>query len=364
MAATSRAWVFTWNNPPEDAYAQFEARRSQIHCINIGREVGATGTPHLQGHLVMRTSCRLASLVRMFPGVHFEPRRGSEQQAREYTEKEGHPDRLDWDDRSQGSRSDLAAVAALVAVNPRVGVRAVAAQMPTSYMKYHAGVAALSRALLPRPPQHLVRHVSWFFGPTGTGKSFSAMSAAAALADESNIFRWTIHNLKFCGEYAGQQYVIIDELRSNWEHFTFARLLTLLDAYQCEVEVKGGQVPWCATHVWITTPLHPADFVTDDERRGNPQAVAQLTRRITNISHFADVYVPPSPVLAPPCPPTPPVTPALLPFPCVDSSDGVALVLPRRVPVSMFDLQHAEFSVTDSDSDTPTQRVRAFVSDR
>jgi len=303
----SRAWIFTWNNYPGNAFELLSAQRNLIISINVGREVGASGTPHLQGHLVLKKPCRLSALVKLFPGVHFEVRRASEAAAIEYTEKEGDPDRLDWDDRQQGARSDLSAVAAIISANPRVGLRAVASQLPTMFLKFHSGVNALSRALLPLPPMFSPRNVKWFFGPSGTGKSFTALQEAMALAPEDNIFRWTIQNLKFAGDYAGQQFVIIDELRTTWEHFTFARLLTLLDAYRCEVEVKGGQVPWCATHIWVTTPLHPHDFITDDERRGNPQAVTQLTRRIATVGEFNVVH--PSAQAVPFCPDSAPPSP-------------------------------------------------------
>lgn len=288
-----RSWVFTWNNPPADAYDILRAARARFHACFVGREVGAGGTPHLQGVLISKTPCRLGSLTRDFPGVHFEVMRGTEAQAVEYTKKEGHPDRLDWDDRAQGSRSDLQAMAAIVQANPRTGVRTVATQMSTTFVKYHGGITALSRALQPVPPMKGTRHVSWFFGPTGTGKSHTALDEAidAAGGDDTNVFRWTVANFKFPGNYAGEEYVIIDELRSCWEHFTFGRLLSLLDRFRCEIEVKGGQLYWAPKRVWITTPLHPQDFVTDEERRGNPECIRQLLRRIHVIREFRDFYV-------------------------------------------------------------------------
>lgn len=290
---TSRNWVFTWNNYPTDAFARLEAQRALFAACFVGQEVGS-GTPHLQGVLVSRKPCRMAALRRLFPHVHFDVMRGTEKQAVDYTKKEGG-ERLDWDDRAQGSRTDLAAMCAAVQANPRVGVRVVAATMSASFVKYHAGVTALARHLQPVPAFFAPRNVKWFWGATGTGKSYTALQEALSLADdEHNVFRWTVHNLKFPGSYNGEQYVVLDELRSDWEHFTFARLLTLLDAYRCEVEVKGGQMFWAATHVWVTTPLFPDDFITDTERRGNPNATRQLRRRIGQIREFTEFYEPPT----------------------------------------------------------------------
>lgn len=341
----SRSWVFTWNNPPPDAYDRLTATRVCFHAMFVGREVGAGGTPHLQGVAISKKPCRLASLVRMLPGVHFEVMRGTEAQAVEYTRKEGNPDRLEWDDRAQGSRTDLAAVTALVQSNPRLAVRAVASQMPAAFVKFHQGVKALAHALQPTPPlRGPIPDVFWFYGRTGCGKSHTALEEAVDRAggDESNVFRWTIPNFKFPGNFNGEEYVVIDELRSTWEHFSFGRLLTILDRFRCETELKGGQLYWAPKAIWVTTPLHPQDFVTDEERRGNPVCIAQLLRRITEIREFTHQYVHPPPAQAPdppspvdegqPRPYTPPLPRVPTQCPSSDESDGAfrARMLVRR----------------------------------
>lgn len=372
---TSRSWVFTWNNYPADAYDQLLANRANFHACFVGKEVAASGTPHLQGVLIAKKPCRLGFLTRLLPNVHFEVMRGSEAQAVAYTKKEGNPDRLDWDDRHQGSRTDLAAVTALVQANPRIAVRAVAQAMPTSFVRFHGGVTALARALLPVPPFFSKRHVKWFYGPTGCGKSYNALREAIAAAggDESNVFRWTVRNLKFPGNYNGEEYVVIDELRTVWEHFTFSGLLTLLDDYRCETELKGGQVFWAPKMVWITTPLHPHEFITDEERRGNPQAIRQLSRRIDEVRLYDVPYEPPPPPDDHICPdsdpdvgqpvrhaPTPPLPRAGPPLPPTQPSDPVsepdedAESMLRRAAAFRATVRAAglpEDPITDSDSD-------------
>lgn len=300
-----RSWVFTWNNYPADAYDQLTALRSRFHFMAVGKEVGGNGTPHLQGVLIARNPCRLAALHRLLGQCHFEVMRGSERQAVDYTKKdlinnnEANPlrhDRLDWDDRHQGSRTDIAAAAALVAANPRTALRRVASEMPVTYMKMHAGVKALALALIPLPERIRNVEVFWFWGDTGSGKSFAAEDEAlvAAGGDPSNVYRWTIQNLKWAGTYAGQQFVVFEELRPSWAEYSFSRLLVLLDKLQCEVETKGGQVPWCALKVWITTPLQPDAFFTHEEYQVNPSGLGQLLRRITGSRHFVGRWQPPA----------------------------------------------------------------------
>lgn len=314
--------MFTWNNPPADAYIQFQALREHISVINIGQEQGASGTPHLQGHLVLKSPRRLSQLVAWFPGCHFEPRRGSEIQAREYTEKEGNPDRLDWDDRKQGHRTDLAAMTAIVAANPLAAARNVAAEMPHLYVKFHSGVNALARALL-KPTDLIVhREVNWHYGPTGTGKTHTALQEAQASAvSDDDIFVWSLPNLKFAGSYCGQSHVIIDELRTNWEHFSFSSLLSLLGNSRHEVEVKGGTVAWRALKIWVTAPVAPQHFCA---LVGDP--IEQLLRRITTVRLFDVPYMQAPPVAPPAHVGTPPlyIPPHAV---CPDSEDDNAPVV-------------------------------------
>jgi len=333
IRATSRSWVFTWNNYPVDAYSVFEAQRADlISCINIGREVGASGTPHLQGHAVFKRAMTLRSLQRIFPGaIHWEVRRGTEQQAVDYTRKDGDADRLDWDDRAQGSRSDLKAMAALVQADPVIAVTQVAQQMPEMFIKFHSGVAALQRALLGATPLHILRNVRWHHGPTGTGKTYTATAEACALAgDPARVFVWSTPNLKFAGSYAGQEYVVIDELRTNWEHFSFSGLLSLLGNSRHEVEVKGSTVPWRATHIWVTAPVEPRFFCS---LVGDP--IEQLLRRINSVRVFDVPYHEQAAAAAPP-PVAPSATASLGPTQIVSDSDSDADSLrglvPRRSP--------------------------------
>lgn len=321
----SRSYVFTWNNYPADAYDLLTVLRPRCHLMAVGKEVAASGTAHLQGFLIMKSPCRMGSLIRQFPGVHFEVKvtNSSEKQCVDYTKKEGNPDRLDWDDRQQGSRTDLAAVCDVIKTNPRIAVRAVAAQFPTTFVKYHAGISALTRALQPVGALHTQRHVCWFFGDTGCGKSYTAVEEALAAAggDASDVYRWTITSLKWAGSYSGQRYVIIDELRPDWDGFSMAALFGLLDQYAHEVEIKGSQVSWAATHIWITTPLTPQDFFSQyNAVKKFREESQQLIRRLHDIRAFTIPYVAPAPsAWTPPavCPdsepdqPPPSVTPPL-----------------------------------------------------
>lgn len=107
---TSTRWVFTLNNYSEDDEQRIGdfLNGSEVRYGVYGREVASTGTPHLQGFLILHQACRLSYLRANFhQGAHYERARGSSRQASDYCKKE-----LDFDEfgefpAEQGKRSDL-----------------------------------------------------------------------------------------------------------------------------------------------------------------------------------------------------------------------------------------------------------------
>lgn len=103
-------WCFTLNNPtfaPDDLPT---APREKYVCWQ--REEAESGTIHLQGYLECSAKQRLSALKRWLPRAHFEPRRGTAAQARDYAMKEdtrltGPWERGVFEDLTAGKRTDL-----------------------------------------------------------------------------------------------------------------------------------------------------------------------------------------------------------------------------------------------------------------
>lgn len=87
-------WCFTYNNYTEDDVARLESlggnlERSGLRYLVFGREVGESGTPHLQGYCIFTSRRRLRSLRELIgERGHFEVSRGTPQQASDYCKKE------------------------------------------------------------------------------------------------------------------------------------------------------------------------------------------------------------------------------------------------------------------------------------
>lgn len=95
----SKNWVFTWNNYDNGTLEHLYNRLEQdANKYVIGKEVGESGTPHIQGWVVFKVRKRPIEWAKI-PGIHWERQVGTDEQASEYCMKDG-------DFRSKGINTD------------------------------------------------------------------------------------------------------------------------------------------------------------------------------------------------------------------------------------------------------------------
>lgn len=204
---------------------------AQDHCIYMiyGKEVGESGTPHLQGFMQLKTRLRITQLRKLGMKCHMEVRskKSTPQEASDYCKKEG--DYVEYGMlQNQGKRTDLERVTELIKEGSTL--QHVAEECPESYIKFHRGIAALKLAL-DRPYDHDDVRGYWFYGPPGTGKSRTARdeNPGAYLKPQS----------KWFDGYAGEEAIILDDLDTNvLGHY----LKIWADRYACTGETKGGTI--------------------------------------------------------------------------------------------------------------------------
>lgn len=92
-SAKSR-WVFTLNNWTQAELDALLRHANTFKYLIVGKETGASGTPHLQGFFILPPNLRFRlAQVRNLPGLrraHFEPARGTSLQASQYCKKDGN----------------------------------------------------------------------------------------------------------------------------------------------------------------------------------------------------------------------------------------------------------------------------------
>lgn len=162
--ARARAWCFTLNNPSFPA-CDLPSHDDERYCSWQLERGDAAGTPHIQGYAEFTKPLRLSAVKQWLATAHFEARRGTREQAREYTRKDatrepgeesGPFERGDFGAGSQGTRNDLAAA---VTALREGGIKRVAQDCPTSYVKFHKGLKALAKELeeAPKDPDFVPR---------------------------------------------------------------------------------------------------------------------------------------------------------------------------------------------------------------
>ncbi len=92
--SASKRWCFTWNNYSEEQFVQLVQVFGLMELDGadwiIGREVGESGTPHLQGYVRAKKRWRPSQLGNWWNKAHWEKCKGTHEQNVKYCAKEGN----------------------------------------------------------------------------------------------------------------------------------------------------------------------------------------------------------------------------------------------------------------------------------
>jgi len=277
------AWCFTLNN-----YSDVEREEIQAFICDscsygcFGKEVGANGTPHLQGYFKLRKRDRLLHLKNSFSATaHLEPAGGSPWSNRQYCSKDGDF----WESgvtptAPRKTQDDIARAFRLAVVAGPDAVTQFAADHPGSAL--FSGHNLLRNTLsftrpLPRPNVS----VEWIYGAPGVGKSRTAHERfPGGFVKEPRTKWWSGYML--------ESEVIIDDFGPKG--IDINHLLRWFDRYPCWVESKGGMVPLLAEQFVVTSNFSPEECFKDDDGGPHPQLPA-LRRRI-RVTHMLQFPVP------------------------------------------------------------------------
>jgi len=278
LMSQHRNWCFTINNPTTD---QLFKSQTQIKLCTASLEVGESGTVHYQGYLELKTSRSLNQTKALFTDewVHLEQRRGSKNQAMEYSLKTyttvlKESDSLcnNWNDTTfniptidlpstpthvitiglDGSYKELMSTLQekktkkqrLTILKDKIlngsDELDIANEDFELWVKYNKAFSHYR--LLCSTPRKQKTKVFVVQGPTGVGKSYWARQ------QDANAY-WKPRNNWWDG-YTNQNTVIIDEFY-GW--LPYDLLLRLGDEYPLQVECKGGSINFNSKKLIITT---------------------------------------------------------------------------------------------------------------
>lgn len=273
-----RPYVFTLHNLTDDRLAVIEEvlNEERFEYVIVGRETcPTTQREHLQGYFKLKNAATWVNVKRLFGDelndIHLERAKGSPSQNYEYCSKEKNIFMEKGDrPKGQGNRSDLDDAIAVVTER---GLTALATEMPRQFVLHHRGFAALEQRLITKRTEPPQVYVLW--GPTGTGKSYWARK----LTDDP--FVWHPQLGTWFDGYCGQEHAIFEEFRGQ---IPFGMVLSLLDRYDCRVQVKGGSTEFRCRKIFFTSPAPPEEWF--QTLASNDGQVNQLKRRITRVIHL------------------------------------------------------------------------------
>lgn len=244
--------------------ARFKEAAGDCEYAVVGKEVGESGTPHLQGFLYYRNARSFASVKKALPGGHIEAANGNIEQNARYCEKDGEFVTFGIKPK-QGKRSDLDAVRDIL---KETGSMAQVCETATSYQAAKMGEMILKYNEQPRA--YGARRVVWHWGDTGTGKTYKVYK------DHPEVF--CPMSFKWWDGYDGHKVVLLDDIRGDF--CKFHEILMLTGERPFRVESKGGSRQAIYDTIYITSPFHPSDLWQTIEDK------SQLLDRIDQIVHF------------------------------------------------------------------------------
>lgn len=252
--AQSRAWVFTLNNHSSvDVPRTIECK----YCI-WQEEQGEQGTKHLQGYVYFGGSKRLSTLKKILPTAHWEIRRGTHEQAKEYCSKEDSRISGPYEfgeepvTTGQGSRSDL--VSLKRSLDQGSTDQQIWEEHFPTMVKYYKGVNEYKRVKQMADARSEKTVCIVLFGGTGSGKTYTVQK------NFPNAY-WVSKPPKgsplWMDGYDGRSPVAIDEFY-GW--LPYDLLLRMCDAYPLQLPTKGGHTGFAPKFIIFTSNKPPEQW--------------------------------------------------------------------------------------------------------
>lgn len=150
----AKRWCFTINNyTPAEQQAILDSADNFDYLV-VGRELGDSGTPHLQGFLILQTKLRLRN-VKALPGfqrAHLEVARGTPKEASDYCKKDSDFSEFGTLPSGQGKRSEFDTLKEWIKSQDTTPThRDLAERFPSLWGRYRSSVLSFLELFGPRP---------------------------------------------------------------------------------------------------------------------------------------------------------------------------------------------------------------------
>lgn len=146
-----KRWCFTLNNYSDEEFSRILEIPSKY--LVVGKEVGESGTPHLQGFIIFETNQRFNHVKNLIgTRAHLEVARGTSQQASQYCQKDGNFEERGSLPDNSGKRSDWERYRSWILDLGRCPTRReLVAEFPSLYARYYTRCIEIALLSLPPP---------------------------------------------------------------------------------------------------------------------------------------------------------------------------------------------------------------------
>jgi hypothetical protein len=225
-----RNFVFTCNNYTDADEDRLKGLDTKYICW--GREVGESGTPHLQGFVTFPNAKKFKQVIKLMPGCHIEIAQTIEP-AIAYCRKEG----VFFE---QGTKPMNQADKGLKGKEHWEQVLSSAKQGnlddidAKTLISHYGTLKQIAKDYATKPPDLEECCGLWLWGEPGTGKSYSARN------DYGDYYLKETN--KWWDSYQGEDTVIVDEVELMTGKIMGHYLKKWADRYSFDAEVKGSKL--------------------------------------------------------------------------------------------------------------------------
>lgn len=227
-------WCYTWNN-----YTHIPTLEARYHVT--GREVGETGTAHLQGYVVFCKNMRLSGVRKLLPLAHWEVAKGNHEQAADYCKKDGDYVETGELPLSRGAAEKdrwIKAKAAAVAGD----LEAIPADI---YIRQYRTLKLIAKDHMTKPESLTGCCGLWIYGPSGCGKSHDVVT--------QHPDRYIKPLNKWWDGYQNEEVVHLDEIAPSHSQWIAPYLKAWGDKWCFAAETKGGAMQIRPKKIIITS---------------------------------------------------------------------------------------------------------------
>jgi len=247
----SRKWSFTLNNWTVEEYdTMAQAFRAKGWLFVLGKEVGASGTPHIQGYVEHKNAIRFDALRKLIPRAHLEKSRGSTKDNFVYcTKDEAFETNIvlteDYQEKLEKYKKEL--------------------YNDVSWKGWQQDILDLIETEPGR------RTINWFWDKEGnTGKSFltkyihwkhNTIIVNGKQADVLNGIRLFIEE-----KQDSPKVVIVDIPRTNQDYVCYGTMEKIKDGLAYSGKYEGGTIDMLPTHLIVFANFEPDTTKMSEDR--------------------------------------------------------------------------------------------------